>query len=217
MTNDTTTTRTGFRSVLWPNKWYLKVLAILVWISIIGSLLLATAGESQAAITYNLPGTPLTNPALVPVATDAQIGATLSHPLSFAMADALVQNSTLVEETSPPSLFTSPTCRARATRTSKLYVRFVHYVMAWRRTAAERWCWNSKRVITSHGGSGDDGKDSMLIWCWFNPTFSNVIWNASGTQWRVHNQGTLKVCTRTSLQRTVNPTLYYAGGGGVHA
>lgn len=131
-----------------------------------------------------------------------------------------LDNASVVEETDStmlllagaPQLFGSipAGCHGRVWRKSSIVIRYTHIVIGWRRTAIDRWCNDTRGQIYDWGyATGDDGKYAVAPYCWYDSTFGKVWWTASRTEAKVWNQGTLKVCGRISLGRTVNPRIYF--------
>lgn len=104
-------------------------------------------------------------------------------------------------------------CHARVWRRQSIVPYGTSIVVAWRQTAIDRWCWRgSTGVIYDWGyATGDDGKWAASPYCWYDATYGKVWWTVSRTQAKVWNQGTLKVCGRVSLGKTINPRIYFHG------
>jgi hypothetical protein len=122
-------------------------------------------------------------------------------------------DATMLVQAAPETFFHASIpagCHGRVWRKSTVYIRGTGIVIAWRRTAIDRWCNNTKGQIYDWGvATGDDGKWSVAPYCWYDVTFGKHWWTVSKSEAKVWNQGTLKVCGRLSLQRTVNPRIYF--------
>lgn len=137
---------------------------------------------------------------LLLVTADVQ-AATPSQRL--ATADVIATNS-------PATRSYQAGCHNRIWRTLTVRLHWTHTVVAWRRTAVDQWCWNSRGRITDLGlATGDDGKWAAWPYCWDTET-SGKVWNtASRSEAKVWNQGTLKVCGKFSPGLTINPRIYF--------
>lgn len=135
--------------------------------------------------------------------------------------DTNLQNSVSVESTDTTMLVTAlpetmllssipAGCHGRVWRKNTIYIKGTSVVIAWRRTAIDRWCNNTAGVINDWGAAtGDDGKYSVAPYCWYDTTYGKNWWTPSRSEAKVWNQGTLKVCGRISLGKTINPRIYF--------
>jgi hypothetical protein len=144
--------------------------------------------------------------------------------LSSASADTYqtnLDNATVVESTDSTMLLTAPPasllqgsipagCHGLVWRKSSIVIRYTHIVIGWRRTMIDRWCNSTRGQIYDWGAAtGDYGKWATSPYCWYDATYGKVWWTVSKSEAKVWNQGTLKVCGRISLGKTVNPRIYF--------
>jgi len=168
----------------WNNlRWFWKVAIVFVSLWVLANVVLATA--------------------------DADVYDTnLTNSVTLESTDA-----TLLLQAPPEQLLTATIpsgCHGRVWRKSTVYIRGTSIVIAWRRTAIDRWCNNNRGQIYDWGNAtGDDGKYSIAPYCWYDATFGKAWWTVSKSEAKVWNQGTLKVCGRLSLSKTVNPKIYF--------
>lgn len=177
----------------WPQKWYWRVLLIVAFVYVLMNLLLLTAGTDSA-------------------------GAATPEQLQSNLDTAIVVNSNVVDPSilsTPPSALAAIPAKCNrfpVWRMQSLQTRIGHVTMAWRRTRIDKWCNNTRGVITNWGAAnGDDGKWTGPGYCWYDVTFGKVWNTVSQTEGKVWNQGTLKVCGRLSLGHSVNPRIFFHG------
>jgi hypothetical protein len=167
--------------------WLVKVLLLVVLLWVILQLpLLFSNIESAGAATD--PQTQLDNTKVVE-----------TSGLSLALPDLVITAGSI------PS-----GCHGRVWRRQSVVVIGTSVAVGWRQTAIDRWCGNTSGVIYDWGAArGDDGKWAASPYCWYDSTFGKVWWTVSRSEAKVWNQGTLKVCGKVSLGKTVNPRIYF--------
>lgn len=188
--------------------WYWWILAgiVLILILNLGLFFSGVKDESSASAATAAPITAAT----LSTATPQQLDSLLST------AAVREEDSVDVGLFQAPSLGLTTHCHGQVWRKLIIYLRYVGTQIAWRRALKHEWCWIGS-VITSWGVND---KLSYKEWtfpgyCWYN--------TAPGDNWYervvrhherlIENGGTLRTCVRLSLQRTINPKVYYQAGG----
>jgi hypothetical protein len=127
---------------------------------------------------------------------------------------AVLVETTAMTSTAPASLFQplalAPTaCHGRVWRRQSVKIKLTGIVVAWRQTAIDRWCGRTGVIYDWGTATGDDGKWAASPYCWYDNTSGKTWWTVSKSEAKVWNQGTLKVCGRVSLGKTINPRIYF--------
>lgn len=236
MTNETTP-KTGIRR-LWPDKWYWRVIILVVLLYVLAAMAIPLLMSESDAAVKPLTRASQVNNHLSPQVIKATFANMRVHP-NPAVAAAFLR---IAEEQDVVGAtfrvrprFTAkcpagapkgcPTdrgryravgCENKIWRTKYIHIKsnLLHWTfnVAWRRTAIDSWCWDRKRIRNWGMNSGDDGKDAIFPYCWYNETHGKE-WVSNFWQQKVYNQGSLKVCGKASPQKTVKPQLYYKRGG----
>lgn len=237
MTNNA---RTGWRAVIWPNKWYGKILLIVVAAMLLQWLTLVFATDGKSATLPVTPGVVITDPAKITVSTaQADVAATLDNAPSQAVLDKLiavgnptevgtdlaVANTldpvTLLPAAIPATVSgtTVAGCHGTIIRTVKVYI-FVGVVLAWRQVIQTQWCWNSEKIY--YRGNSEGHKFLRGSYCWQGESFSNTGWvygpkPGQVITYKLSYPGVLyssfPQCAINPFTRSLNPRLYYSRGG----
>lgn len=192
-------------------KWWVWwLLAAFVLIVLIPSLLIATAGikgETAGAATIVA--------AVGPGATPQQLNA--------ALADTEVVDTEMTVTTAlnleQPTALSLPLagCHGQVWRKLIVYAKVIGSPqIAWRQSLKHEWCWRGSQIIS--WGTNDAASYRHFTvsgFCWFNTAPSDNWYGttASHRERLIQNPGTLRTCARLSLQKTINPKIFYQIGG----
>lgn len=135
-----------------------------------------------------------------------------------------LDNTTIVDENIiDPSILIAPApstgllsalvpagCHGRVWRRQSIVILGTSIAVGWRQTAIDRWCGNSSGRIYDWGtATGYDGQWAASPYCWYDTSHGKAWWTVSESEAKVWNTGTLKVCGKVSLGKTITPKIYF--------
>lgn len=137
--------------------------------------------------------------------------------------DVALTNATIVDENIiDPSILIAPApstlvlatipagCHGRVWRRQSIVITGTSIAVGWRQTAIDRWCGNTHGQIYDWGtATGYDGQWASSPYCWYDTGHGKAWWTVSKSEAKVWNTGTLKVCGKVSLGKTITPKIFF--------